>query len=97
MTKAHDERLYGTQNHVPLSIVGMLMTLAVYTSFILARMSGAEVKTSRLTVRALAYLILIAIVFTVTIDLEQPRRGMMRVSQAPMMDLLAGLKIGLPQ
>ena len=37
------------------------------------------------------YAMLVGLVFFVTIDLEQPRRGLLRVSQAPMQDLRSAL------
>ncbi len=91
MTMAHDQRLYGSQNHVPASIVVMLVILGVYAAFVLARMSGHGATPQPLMIRAFTYMALVSIVFTVTIDLEQPRRGMMRVSQVPMTDLRAAL------
>lgn len=91
MTMAHDRRLYGAINHVPVTIVFMLVFFAMYASFVLARMSGSDASARTLRVRAFTYMSLVSIVFTVTIDLEQPRRGIMRVSQAPMQDLRAGL------
>ena len=37
--------------------------------------------------RIFAYAMLVGMVFFVTIDLEQPRRGLLRVSQTPIEDL----------
>ncbi len=91
MTMAHDKRYYGSYNHVPSTIVFMLVLFAMYASFVLARMSGVDASARTLVIRAFTYMTLVSIVFTVTIDLEQPRRGMMRVSQTPMLDLKASL------
>jgi hypothetical protein len=91
LTMSHDRRLYGSQNHVPATIIVMLVTLAIYASFVLARMSGQHACQRPIMARAFAYLALVSIVFVVTIDLDQPRRGMMRVSQIPMEDLRMSL------
>jgi hypothetical protein len=92
MTESHDQRLYGVRDHVPGTIVFMLIVFGVFTTFTMGRLHD---QTKRLTdglPRILSYVGLIALVFVVTIDLEQPRQGMLLVPQEPMQDLLASLQ-----
>ncbi len=92
VTKAHDERLYGARSQVPGSIVLMLIVLGVVTTFSMGRLRDRTVTTLSESTRVAAYIGLVALVFAVTIDLQQPRRGVIRVSHAPMEDLLASMK-----
>ncbi len=92
MTQAHDERYYGIQNQVPGSILLMLVIFALNASFVMGRFTPpGKTKTSGV-VRIAIYIFLVVMVFDVTIDPEQPRRGFMLVSQAPMQDLLTSLE-----
>ena len=91
VTAAHDRRLYGVRNHVPGSIVLMQVVFGVFTTFTMGRLHDQHEKTAASLFRTGAYVVLVTLVFAVTIDLEQPRRGMMRVSQAPMEDVLSSL------
>ena len=91
MTQAHDERYYGIQNQVPGSIVLMLMIFALNAAFTMGRFTAPGSKMKSSVIRIGVYILLVVLVFYVTIDLEQPRRGIMRVSQAPMQDMLTSL------
>jgi hypothetical protein len=44
-----------------------------------------------------AYALLVGLVFFVVIDLEQPRRGLLRVSETPIEELRASLATPSPQ
>jgi len=94
MTESHDNRLYGVQDRVNGSIVMMLVVFGVFTTFTMGRLhaTGGTAGLPRIS----AYIFLVSLVFFVTIDMEQPRRGLHRVSQSPMLDLKASLKAQLP-
>lgn len=91
MVAASDERLYGTLDHVPETIIVMLVVLGVFTTFTMGRLRDREERVTASLLRVGAYIVLVTLVFTVTLDLEQPRGGIMQVSQAPMRDLLQSL------
>ena len=85
LTTAHDKRVQGLRDHIPESVVIRLVVFGVFSTFTMARAEGTR------GFSALAYVVLVAIVFWVTLDLEIPRRGWMRVSQQPLQDLAARL------
>lgn len=89
MTDAHDKRLYGIQDRVNGSIVMMLVLFGVFTTFTMGWLH--ERTESAGLLRICAYVALVSLVFFVTVDMEQPRRGMILVSQAPMQALKVSL------
>jgi hypothetical protein len=89
LTSAHDKRLYGVRDHVNENIVMMLVMLGVFTTLTMGRLQDPGGRHNLL--RISAYIGLVAMVFYVTVDLEQPRRGLITVSQEPMRELSAAL------
>ncbi|AKU99513.1 hypothetical protein AKJ09_06177 [Labilithrix luteola] len=96
VTAAHDKRLHGVRNQVSGSIVLMLVLFGVFTTFTMGRLHDRHEEKATSRLRIGAYVSLVALVFAVTIDLEQPRRGLLLVSQAPMAELLTSLKDASP-
>ncbi|MBS0418641.1 MAG: hypothetical protein JSR66_13085 [Proteobacteria bacterium] len=94
VTSSHDKRLYGVRDHVTGSIVLMLVLFGIFTTFTLGRLHDQRGRGSLF--RISAYVCLVALVFYVTVDLEQPRRGLILVSQAPMQELLTALEHPAP-
>ena len=90
LVAAHDKRLYGVRNQVNGSIILMLALLGVFTTFNMGRLQ--EPATRHGLLRIASYAGLIALVFYVTVDMEQPRRGLMLVDQGPMQELVDTLK-----
>jgi hypothetical protein len=88
---AADRRLYRVREHVPGSIVLMLVVFGLFTAYTMGRLRDAQRSEAGGPSRIVAYAVLVGLVFFVTIDLEQPRRGLLRVSQAPMEDLRSSL------
>jgi hypothetical protein len=86
MTTAHDNQLQGLREHIPESIVGMLLAFGVFSTFTMGRLPD-----NKRPEPAIAYIALVALVFWVTLDLEMPRRGLLRVSQQPMQEVLENL------
>ena len=89
--EAADRRLFRVREHVPGSIVLMLVLFGVFAAFTMGRLRDAEPSVPGSSARMVAYAALVGLVFFVTIDLEQPRRGLLRVSQAPMEELRSSL------
>jgi hypothetical protein len=96
LTAAHDKRLSGIRSQVSGSIVLMLVFLGVFTTFTMGRLHDQHDKRIASFSRIGAYVALVSLVFAVTVDLEQPRRGLMLVSQTPMQELLSSLTEGSP-
>lgn len=94
MADAHDKRLYGVQDRVDGSIVMMLVLFGVFNTF---TMGWLHERTERAALlRIAAYIALVSLVFFVTVDMEQPRRGLILVSQVPMQALQASLHAAAP-
>lgn len=91
LTEAADRRLYRVREHVPGNIVMMLVVFGVFAAYTMGRLRDARSSEAGGPSRIVAYAVLVGLVFFVTIDLEQPRRGLLRVSQAPMQDLRSSL------
>lgn len=92
LTSAHDKRLYGVRDHAAGSVVLMLVLFGVFTTFTMGRLHEQQENRRRSMFRVGTYIALVALVFFVIIDLEQPRRGILRVSQVPMQELLTSLE-----
>jgi hypothetical protein len=91
LTEAADRRFYRVREHVPGNIVLMLVAFGVFSAYTMGRLRDARSSEAGGPARIVAYAVLVGLVFFVTIDLEQPRRGLLRVSQAPMEDLRSSL------
>jgi hypothetical protein len=91
MMEAADRRLYRVRDHVPGSIILVLVVFGVFSAYTMGRLRDTEHRAAGGMGRIVAYAVLVGLLFFVTIDLEQPRRGLLRVSQAPMMDLRSAL------
>lgn len=94
LTSAHDKRLFGVRDHVNENIVLMLVLLGIFTTLTMGRLQDPGGRHNLL--RITAYIGLVAMVFYVTVDLEQPRRGLITVSQVPMQELSAALRTQEP-
>ncbi len=94
LTAAYDKRLAGVRDQVNANIVLMLVILGVFTTFTMGRLHDQNGRFGLL--RISSYVGLVALVFFVIVDLEQPRRGLILVSQAPMLELEAALQAGAP-
>lgn len=97
LTQAHDNRYYGNRNQVPGSIVFVLVIFGIFTTFNMGRAGGCPAgKRFATWLRIMIYAAMVAMVFTVTIDLEQPRRGFIHASKAPLQELLSSLTHATP-
>jgi hypothetical protein len=68
----------------------MLVLLGVFTTFNMGRLQDQATRNGLL--RIASYAGLVALVFYVTVDMEQPRRGLLLVDQGPMQELVGILK-----
>lgn len=89
LTSSHAARLASLRDRLPASIVSLLF-LAAVVSMVLVGMQQRE--SGQLTVGAtIGFIALVSMVVWVTLDLNQPRRGLITVSQEPMQRVLAGM------
>jgi hypothetical protein len=89
MIDMHEKRLTAIGNHVPESVVLLLYLIALtatgFTGYG-AGLAGDGERGSKLVMA-----VLIATVLILVIDLDRPYRGLVTVSQQPMLDLIQGL------
>lgn len=95
LTAAHDHRLFGLRDHVNAHIVWMMVLFGVFTTFTMGRLHEPSGKSGLFRIGS--YIALVALVFFVTIDLEQPRRGLILLSQTPMLELSHSIQAMLAQ
>lgn len=89
MIDMHEKRLTALGNHVPETVVLLLYLIALtatgFTGYG-AGLAGDGERGSKLVMA-----VLIATVLILVIDLDRPYRGLVTVSQRPMLDLIKGL------
>jgi hypothetical protein len=86
----HARRVAAMENHVPESIFILLLVVATLS---LGQVGyGAGIGRDRNLLPTLISVILIASVILLIMDLDRPRRGLIKVSQQSMVDLQTSLK-----
>jgi hypothetical protein len=90
----HSERLAATENHVPESVLLLLLLVAIMSALGVGFACGLQ--TSRHFFSTTMMALLIALVIIVILDLDRPRRGMIRVSQESMIRLHESIKNDTP-
>jgi hypothetical protein len=89
VTSSHAARLAARRDRLPPSIVLLLFFAAVLSMVLVGRHQAASEERDFLgTVGIIA---LVSLVVWVTLDLNQPYRGWITVSQEPMQRILAGI------
>ncbi len=81
----HSKRLRAALDHVPASILFLLFTVAIFGMGAIGY--GCSLANGHFIISRLAMAVLIAMVMLAIIDLDQPGRGVIRVSQQCMMSL----------
>lgn len=82
----HTKRLAAGRNHVPGAVLLMLLFVAAVTMGWVG--AGVGVGHRRGTATTLLLSLLISLVVGVVVDLDQPRAGLIRISQRPLAELL---------
>lgn len=90
----HSERLRAQRDHVPEVVILLLIAVALASVAMLGYAAGRKGER-RKWLRALLP-VLIVCVITLIIDLDRPRRGLIRVSQQPLLDLQTSLHVAAP-
>jgi hypothetical protein len=79
-------RLSAFRDRLPASIVVLLFAAAISSVMLMGREQGKD--DSYDTAATIFYILLVAVAIYVTLDLNQPERGLIRVSQEPIERLL---------
>lgn len=89
LTSSHAARLAAARDHLPLAIVIVLCLAAILAMVLTGSRQGAT--GERQIGATLAFVFLVCMVMQVTMDLNQPQRGLIRVTQEPLERLLRGM------
>jgi hypothetical protein len=81
------ERIGAAENRLPSSIALLLFVCAVVATMLVGREQGFENKTE--IPATLSFIMMVTLAVYVTLDLNQPQRGMVTVSQAPIARVLS--------
>jgi hypothetical protein len=89
VTSSHASRLAAVRDRLPSSIVLLLFMAAVLSLGLVGAQQGASGEQH--PVPTVCFIALVCLVIWVTLDLNQPYRGAITVSQEPLQRLLAGM------
>jgi hypothetical protein len=90
----HAERLAAMENHVPESVLLLLLLVAMLAAMLVGYGCGLAKRRHLLSTSVLA--LLIGLVVFVIMDLDRPGRGLILVSQESMVRLRDGMKADAP-
>ncbi len=88
------ERIGAIENSLPASIALLLITCALVATMLVGREQGFEDKTE--VPATLSFILMVTLAVYVTLDLNQPQRGMVTVSQAPIARVLSAMNAPAP-
>jgi hypothetical protein len=89
VTSNQASRLAAYRDRLPTSILFLLFVCSVATVLLIGREQGAANNSE--TVGTLCFIILVSLAVYVTLDLNQPETGWIRVSQEPLERLLSSM------
>ncbi|HLW65519.1 MAG TPA: hypothetical protein VKS79_09390 [Gemmataceae bacterium] len=90
VTSAHGARMAAYRDRLPSSVVLILCLAAVTAMILLGWQHGAT--NEHRSGAVIGFAILVSLVLWLTLDLNQPRRGLVSGSQEPMQQALAGMQ-----
>jgi hypothetical protein len=89
LTSSHAARLAAGRDRLPASIVFVLFTSSVISMTLLGIQQGLAAE--RHIAATIGFVVLVSLVVWVTLDLNQPHRGLITLSQEPLQQLLKGM------
>lgn len=89
VTSAHAARLAAVKDRLPSAIVLLLFAAALASTMLVGRQQGATGKPQ--VAATLSFIILVGFVVYVILDLNQPGKGLVMVSQEPLERLLSAM------
>jgi hypothetical protein len=87
VTNSQAARLAAYRDRLPTSIVLLLYTSAIVTALLIGREQGVEGSTD--LAGTVCFILLVSLAVYVTLDLNRPESGLIRVSQEPIEQLLS--------
>jgi hypothetical protein len=82
-------RLAAFRDRLPVTILLLLLVSAIVTALLIGREQGKLAKAEILG--TLCFILLVSLTVFVTLDLNRPESGLIRVSQEPMVRLLSSM------
>jgi hypothetical protein len=89
VTSNHAARLAALRDRLPVTIVVLLFVSAIVTTMLIGRQQGVSGATE--LIGTLCFILLVCLAIYVTLDLNQPGRGFIVVSQEPFEKLLSSM------
>lgn len=90
----YEIRVAARMDHVPISVVFLLMGVSVISALMLGRSQGVALKQPPWI--SLIFLLLVVFIIYITLDLDQPWYGLSRTSQLPMERLAQSIGLAVP-
>jgi hypothetical protein len=87
LRNSHTARLAAVKDRLPPEIVVLLFVSAIVSTILVGREQGIAGRPE--IVGTLAFILLVVLTISVTLDLNQPARGLVTVSQEPLRELIA--------
>jgi hypothetical protein len=89
VTSNHASRLAAVRDRLPGSIVILLLVSSIVTCFLIGREQGLS--NAHEMAGTLSFILLVSLAVYVTLDLNQPNRGLIVVSQEPLERLISSM------
>ena len=89
LTSSHAARLAADRDRLPGSVVYLVFLAAVLSMAVVGRLQGTA--QAWRPVSTIGFAVLVSLVVWVTLDLNQPERGWIKVSLEPLQRLLTGM------
>ena len=89
VTSVHASRLFAVKDRLPAEIVYLLLLSAVVCSVLVGREQGASNRSD--IAGTVCFIVLVTFAVYVTLDLNQPERGLITISQEPIQRVLSSI------
>jgi hypothetical protein len=86
LTSSHGARVAAIRDRLPANIVMMLFVATISASILIGREQGLTGKDELLSTSS--FILIVSVVIWVTLDLNQPERGFIKISQDPIQQLI---------
>src|SRR5206468_438660 len=94
VTSSHASRLAALEDRLPTTIVGLLFVAGAIAVALMGAQAGHAQRSQIMGI--LGFILLLSLVVYVIMDLNQPSRGFIRVSQEPIQRLLDSMQPAAP-
>jgi uncharacterized membrane protein (DUF485 family) len=90
MNKVHERRLMALRYHIPNAVIIMLLAVAVVAMVFIGYQVG--LLETRLREASLIMAVTVGVVIAMVVDLDQPSRGLIKVSPQALVDVMQGIR-----